>query len=166
MKNSMILCLRSLGGWLLGFSHPTGDAGYGSTRKSSGWQLVFLSMPTLTVTGCCPSFALPLSGARHIVHSDFIYWFTQILLRNPVVRGAADSGLGVGMETALMVFFLRTEKACNKSFKSNRAPSTELFQAVSGSARLPQAILHLILPRSSERFPLYKQFWLWFGFFF
>lgn len=69
------------------------------------------------------------------------------------------------METALMFFSLQTEKACNKSFKSNRALSTELFQALPGSARLPQAILQLILPCASERFPLYKQFWLSFGFF-
>lgn len=27
----------------------------------------------LAVAGCCPSFAFPLSGARHIAHSNFIY---------------------------------------------------------------------------------------------
>jgi len=44
MKSRLVLCWCA-GGWLDGFSHPTGDAGCGSTRKSSGWQSVFLSMP-------------------------------------------------------------------------------------------------------------------------
>lgn len=54
--------------------------------------------------------------------------------------------------------FLQTKKVCNESFKSNHALSTELFQAVSESARLPQAILHLILLMIQKDFSCINNF--------
>lgn len=55
--------LEELGmGLLDGCSHPTGDAGCGSTRKSSGWQLVFLSVPASQLLDAAQVLLYPYLG--------------------------------------------------------------------------------------------------------
>lgn len=156
-------CASGACGWWMGAPVPQGMQAGGVPGKQ--WVAIGVPLHTsLAVAGCCPSFALLLSGARHIVRTDFIYWFTQTLLRNPVVRGIADSGLGVGME-AVYFFSYRPRKHVLKVSKVTvlRArSSSKLCLGVPGCPRLSYTWFCLVLQKD---FPCINNFGCDLGFF-
>lgn len=71
MKSRLVLCLGC--GWVVGWVLPS----HGGCRlwEYQEKQWVAIGFPLragLAVPGWCPSFALPLSRARHTVRTDFI----------------------------------------------------------------------------------------------